>query len=487
MFIQYLFNEDYWSLDHSPRPVQTQNYYYANQHSKLLAQNIGAKNTLFAKVSVNNSANGIANHYTTAKAFANRKLIHPTLINKLINKYWQETIFLSTVNPLSDNYINQLKSAGVAMYQNEYKKFLLDFSKALTTRRIEVYLDDSSISANLKNRPTYIKYIWRKGLNFSLPDNPLKHFFNAKHLHNSNTNKSFLLKKIRSNDFPIFTIINGSNQIIMAEFPEKMLDDNNFLDKLHRWYYDCFLWTKNNQPLYEGLFFMNPEDAIEYKYHIQQKYPQSSKQNVLNIFASKLDLYYKLTTTSVPKIRFRLIPDLTELGELIFKYRKYRHVSFHKQQKYSSNYFQGQPIYIIQPILAFNKKTKKNMPINYRYSLHEDESQITYDAIFMNYKTTLIAWQKFREENKDYTLPSYPKLLVYNLEDFIKACESNKEIYNKNILFVPSKESYDFVKQYYNNPSQIHMLQKFSSTLLYFKVLSKRMLWSLTSRQPMNW
>lgn len=487
MFIQYLFNKDYGSLDLSSITVQIHNHSYNSQNSKLIAKNRSATNTLFATVNVNPSVNVITNHYTATQTFTNKKLIQPTFITKLLNKYWQETIFLSATNPLSDNYINQLKSTGVAMYQNEYKKFLLDFSRALTTRRIEVYLDDSKVSANEKSNPTYVKYIWRKGLNFSLPNNPLKNFLNVKDIHTSKSQPSLLLHKIRSNDFPLFTVINGSNQMIMAEFPEKMLNNKNVLDRLYRWYYDRFLWTRNNQPLYEGLFFMNPEDAMEYKYHIQQKYTASSKQNILDVFASKLDLYYKLTRTSAPKIRFRLIPDLTELGELIFKYRKYRHVSFHKQQKYSKNYFQGQPIYMIQPLLAFNKKSQKNMLINYRYKLYENTSQISYEAIFMNYKTTLTAWQKFRKENTDYILPSCPKILVYNLEDFIKTCENNKEINNRNILFVPSKESYDFLKQYYNNQSQIRVLQKFSSTLLYFKVLGKRMLWSLTSRQPMNW
>nr|QHD45175.1 Ycf80 [Grateloupia turuturu] len=487
MFIHYLFNKDYWFHDHHSVPVQTHNHSYRDQHIKLIAKNMSEIKSLFATVRVHQSINDVPNDYTATQKFTNRKLIHPTFITKLLNKYWQETIFLSTINPLSDNYINQLKSAGVAMYQNEYKKFLLDFSKALTTRRIEVYLDDSKVSTKIKSNSTYVKYIWRKGLNFSLPDNLLKNFLDGRYIDISNDKKSLLLNKISSNDFPVFTVINGSNQIIMAEFPEKMLNNKNVLDKLYRWYYDRFLWTKNNQPLHEGLFFMNPEDAIEYKYHIQQKYTQSSKQNVLDIFPSKLDLYYKLTRTPVPKIRFRLIPDLKELGELLFKYRKYRHVSFHKQQTYSKNHFKGQPVYTIKPILAFNKKSKKHMIINYQYKVHKNRSQKSYEAIFMNYKTALTAWQKFKKENINYSLPSYPQLLVYNLEDFIKTWENDKQNHGKDILFVPSKESYNFVKQYYNNQSQLSVLQKFSSTLLYFKVLGKRILWSLTSRQPMSW
>nr|YP_010986023.1 hypothetical protein NDC12_pgp195 [Polyopes affinis]WOL36941.1 hypothetical protein [Polyopes affinis] len=475
MFIQYLFNRDssaFYKFGSS--------YKINDKERNLIAKTNYTSATLVEK-------NKLSDSYRISQKFTNRELISPNFAARLINKYWQETIFLSITNPLSEKYINQLKSSGTAMYQNEYKKFLLDFSNALITGRIEASLNDSKLPDNTKNNPVYIKYVWRKGLNFSLPDNIFEFFTHKNDTGFSKTYRSGIIKKIKYNDFPVFTVVNGFNQIVIAESPEEMLNERNILDKLYQQYSNYFLSRVKNKPLHEGLFFINPGDAAEYKNYINQKYPQSSQQNHLNIFANKFELYHKLTKTIIPKVQFRLIPDLTELGELVFKYRKYKHVNFHYKQKYGRNYFQGQPIYLIQPVFVFNKKLKKIMPIQYYYKLNKNKDQISYEAIFMNYRTALIAWQKFKKQATDYNLPSYPKILVYNLEDFMKTFEDNKQVHERNILLIPSQESFQFLKQRYNKQSQIHILQKFSSSLLYLKVLSKRILWSLTSRQPTSW
>ena len=415
--------------------------------------------------------------------FANKKLISRNLVTKLINQYWQETIFLSMSNPISDTYINALQSSGIAVYKSQYKKFLLDFSKALNTGRIEVSVSSNQNLPNKASYDKYIKYVWRKGFNFPVPKlllyniNSLKYIFLAKE-HNNN-----LIQALNNNSFPLFTVVNKFNQIIMAEPAREIVNDTSMLDKIYRYYSQKFLFEQNNQPVYEGMFFINPEDALEYKNYIQNKYKNFSIGNNVEILASKLGFYYQISQKTISKTKFRLIPDLTELGKLLFEYRKLHNISFHKNQKYGKTYFQGQPIYLIQPTTVFDRRINKNIFIEHHYKIKRNHKEHRYQAVFMNYQTALSAWKKFRQENTNYKLPVYPKIIVYNLEDYLNTnINQNKA---EHLLFIPSKESFNFIKN--SIKYQTNMYQIFSSKWLYLQVLTKRIIWSLTSRQPNVW
>nr|QCI09000.1 hypothetical protein [Inkyuleea mariana] len=415
------------------------------------------------------------------------KLISCNFIIKFINKYWQETIFLSESNSLSDFYMNKLKSDGIGITTNEYKNFLLEFSKALINGRIRACISDSKIQLENNNNMTYIRYIWRKGLNFSLPQKIIYPFLYFKNNKFPNKLQNIWVKKLQQNEFPVFTIINGFNQIIVAESSPDTTFNKNLVDLLYKWYSKYFLVEQYNNILHEGLFFINPKDALEYQNYIQHKYKNSSLQNHVKSFASKLDVYYNLVRSYNSNIQFRLIPDLKEVGELIYRYRYYKHITFHKQQKYGKDYFQGQPIYLIQPILVSSKKTKENHLVNYFYNIKKNNSTKQYEAIFMNYKTAMLAWKKFRSYTSNYNLPVKPKLTVYNLEDFIKICENNNKIIEKNIIFVPSEDSYLFIKNKRQLDAQSNIMQLLSNKFLYMQIISKRIIWSLTSRQPISW
>lgn len=423
---------------------------------------------------------------TNSKDIFVQKFIYPNFFIKLINRYWQETIFLSISSPLSDNYINRLKSDGL-IYKHQSKKFLLDFSKALMTGRIDTSLNNSSLVSKIKSNSTYVQYIWRKGINLSFPVNIFQDFLIYKKSNFPNNNQRILIQKLKKNQFPIFTIVNGFNQIIIAEPSEKIILNQSLINKIYEWYNDYLLQKKYSKPLHQGLFFMNPCDALEYSNFIKNKYPHSSKENNLKIFSSRLDFYYRQVRTSIPKIQFRLIPDLKELSELMYKYRFYKNIYFHSNQKYNKDSFQGQPIYFIEPVFAINKKTKKVDLINFNYSLNEKKSIKYYEAIFTNYNTAILAWKKFCYESKDYKLPLNPKIMVYNLEDFLKTCEFNNQIKQRNLLFIPTKESYKFIYKRKSEKFKNQIIQIFSSKILFIKVFSKRLIWSLTSRQPISW
>uniref|UniRef100_UPI003002AA9B hypothetical protein n=1 Tax=Anunuuluaehu liula TaxID=3049639 RepID=UPI003002AA9B len=420
-------------------------------------------------------------------SLANKKLVSRNFIVQLLNKYWQETIFLSQPNLLSETYSSQLKSDGIAVYKSRYKKFLFDFSKALISGRIEATLQQQKDINTVSNNVTEIKYIWRKGLNFSLPKNIFNFLLYKRQLDFPNPTQLVLMKKLQQNKLPVFTIINNFNQIVVAEPSNELISKRGPINQIYQLYYDNFLWEKDHKPVYEGLFFVNPEDALEYQEYIKNKHINSSKYNNLNVFASGLDFYYKLVRISPPRVQFHLIPDLKELGKLIYKYQYYKNITFHNKQKHGRYFFQGQPIYLIQPILSKNKQTGKMNLVKYVYSLSRNETKQEYEAIFMNYQVALLAWQKFIEQNCNYNLPNKPNILIYNLEDFLKLYENNSDICNKNLLFVPIQESYEFVKANTSNKSQRNVSQILLKQFLRLQIITKRIVWSLTSRQPINW
>lgn len=419
----------------------------------------------------------------------NDKFIFRTFWQKFINQYWQETVFLSLPDSLSEIHVNKLKTDGIYIYKgNDYKNFLLQFNKALINGKIKVYINDLvDKDSFLKNKNSiYIKYIWKKQcyLYFSF----MKYF-----KPNTNNIINFSYKAIKAmtyNTLPLFTLVNNSNQLIMAESSEELLMKKNIFDSLSGVYNKFFINQVNTKKIYTGLFFINSEDAVEYKNYIKSKYLKSSRSNGIESFVSPLHIYYKLLQLSIRNIEFKLIPDLQEVSQLIYKYQYYKNIIFSKSQKYGKNYFQGQPIYLIQPCMAKHKYLNNKNVISYTYSDNKNSVRYKYQAIFLNYRTAIHAWNLFREQYTDYRLPVQPIIKVSNLEDFLNKNINTNNIKNKElkqILFVPSLETYTSIKNHLNLRYHNNLNQIISNKLLVTKSLFQRMIWSLTSRQPINW
>nr|ARW60572.1 hypothetical protein [Polysiphonia sp.] len=410
----------------------------------------------------------------------NNKFINRDLWRKLINKYIQETLFLSSSNTLSTSYVSKLRASGISVYKgNEYKNFLYRFNKDLVNGKINVTINNldylsTSISTIQKN--IYLKYKWSKFLNF-------KNLF------------SFMYKKDRSNtikrdishlfnfSIPLFVIVNNHKEIVLSESSDQ-------LSKGRAIFNFCSHFIKQNsntRALYTGLLFINPQDALEYKQYIQSKYSRSTHLTHIQVIPANIYLYYKLMTTLSENIEFRLIPDLKEISNLIYKYKKYKNISFTSKQKYSHNSFQGQPLYFIKPLYVKKKYSQYTMKVDYLYNFEHNGNYSKHNAGFLNYNTLIGAWKKFKEEYKDYNFPSIPEVSVSNFETFIQN-ESFKKNYTDTI-FLPSLQAYNFVKGYINTSYQ-HKQQFKSFVLnksLYLKTFCFRIFWSLTSRQPINW
>nr|WOA02476.1 hypothetical protein [Gloiopeltis furcata] len=445
-----------------------------NQHyakSRNLSEQILLKKK---KVRINNKLNSIA------KKFRSRDFVA-----QLIEQYWQETVFVSPVNKLSEHYRRKLKSASMATKQDEYKKFVFDFSKALVTERVETSLTGSNRDNLTRNRKvTVSKYVWRKGLNFFSLEQLRSYIFTRSKSSFLDNKQLKMMEQLKLNKLPIFTVVNNLNQIIVAEPSNELIVNNSILDRCYQLYYDKFVPSRYKRNLYEGLFFVNPQDALEYKESIKQKYSNYNKQYTLHLFAAGLDFYYKLMHLSPPRVKFHLIPDLKELGELLCKYQYLSNVSFYDKQKHGQKLFQGQPIYLIQSIKAKNKINKKIEPVHYIYQFSQNNGSSSYEPVFMNYNIALKAWQQFVERKSEYVLPNKPKVLVYNLESFLKDMDIHSR---KKFLFLPAEESYRFMNT--NNLTKLNspIYQTFVNRLIYCKIMTQRIFWSLTSRQPTKW
>nr|YP_009393487.1 hypothetical protein [Bostrychia simpliciuscula]ARW62049.1 hypothetical protein [Bostrychia simpliciuscula] len=438
------------------------------------------KSSLIIVSNSNNLINKSTRDLIKIKNYNN--FISRNLWQKLINKYLQETIFISASNHLSDKYINKVKAHGLSVYRaSDYKKFLLKFSQDLLNGKILVSMknkNNTNIDLLIDKHSKYVKYKWTKLLSFDL--------FKA--------NKAIFPKQISINNkkinyetLPLFTLINKNYQVLMSESSNKLFRSKSCFDLILKFFNSFLLKSTNDQKVYTGLLFVNPEDALEYRQYIQCKYIKSTRINSIQSVISSMNLYYNFLNSSIKNSEFRLIPDLKEVSDLIYKYRRYKHLSFDFKQKHGSNYFQGQPIYLIKPINVKNKNNNRKKSLDYSYFFNQKNTGIKYEPIFLNYQTAINAWNKFRQEYSYYDLPFQPELYVSNLEIFIKTSYYNNT--NHQIIFIPSFNTYKFIKNF--KQSKINNYRNIKQTVfhksLYIKTLLSRLIWSLTSRQPVNW
>lgn len=461
--------------------IVTKKYNYCN-YIAMVKIHDNMENLFKAKKNKDNSYKNITN-------LATQELVSRNFMIKLLNAYWQETIFVSRSNSLSNNYSNQLKSDGLAIYKNQYKKYLSDFSKALSVGRIEVAFSHNDKNKQINNiSNNEIKYIWKKGFNVFFPRNLLNLLFEYNQMRVFNNKRLKLFNNLQLNFFPLFTVINNSSQMIISESSDELIYKKNLLDKLYQYCFYNFSIHNNNQPIYQGLFFINPYDASEYKKHIEYKNKSINKHLNLNILPCNLSFYYQLFYKLSSKIQVYLIPDLKELGKLIHTYQYKNNISFHRKQKYSQYSFQGQPVYLIKSLMVKNKKTKQIELVEYSHSFNKKLNSKINKYIFFNYDVALFAWQKFLKDNIHYNLPNKPSIIVYNLEDFINdnSHEYDRNLYLKSCIFIPSKDSFNFLKSNLFLKSQKTTYENFMDNITAIQAIINRVIWSLTSKQPVN-
>nr|YP_010851190.1 hypothetical protein Ycf80 [Aphanocladia delicatula]WGH14110.1 hypothetical protein Ycf80 [Aphanocladia delicatula] len=446
---------------------------YFNQNSKL---NI-CSNILISNMDIHDTKRSY-NQFT--EEIEDKNLLSRNFWQKLINKYLQETIFISSANAVSSSYLVKLKASGLSIYTNNgYKNFLYKFSKDLLRGKVNVVSNNIDNEINfipIQKDNIYLKYKWSKLCNFkNLSFSSFKQDLYS--IFRNITTKSY------NSSLPLFIVVNNNNEIVVSESTDQLSKNRITLNKL-----SYFIQSnKHNKSFYLGLLFVNPRDAIEYRDYIRASSYNSTLSNNINVVVASTQLYYNLMMLRNKNTEFRLIPDLTEVSNLIYKYKKYKNISFNMNQKYSNNSFQGQPIYTIKPIYVKKRFSNYVKKLEYLYPFKKDQTSLKQKVGFLNYSTLIGAWKQFKQENYDYDLPSKPDISVSNFEAYIQ-----NPIYQKNysdIIFLPSVHTYNFIQRY----SQISLerTQGFKYWLfnksISLKISVFKVFWSLTSRQPTNW
>lgn len=420
-----------------------------------------------------------------SKDFYHRELSLPNKIQSLFNAYCQQVIFLYSSNSDSGNYTKVLESLQNIYNNRQFEQpFFSELNKDLMSGKINSKLEGSFLDFVAQDKTSSvfdIKYIWRKNFFLRIINKLNNTLFNKQQLvSQSQVNKQTLLG-LKENKFPVFTLTNKFNQIIVSEPAEEILIGKDAFTMLCNWFLDIFALNGNSRIKYKSWFFVNPKDAIEFRHYIKDKYPTSSKEYGLNVVAVNLSMYYRLSRTNHSRVEFRLIPDLSEVAQLITKYKYQKNLYFHPDQQYGRDYFKGQPIYILQLIdkIDTNKNILKHM--NYDYHIPRG---MQCKLVFTNYNLALKAKRRLNVYGRGNSFNTVIKILVYNLEDILNDINVSRTLGKQPFLLVPSKDSYDFIR--YNKQEVFYILKNMSPYLFNIQLWIKRIVYSLTTKRPTN-
>ena len=364
---------------------------------------------------------------------------------------------------------------------NTQKNLVFQLNWSLLGGTASATLDKGS--SNLINYKPCIKYMWYKRLHSRILSN-LSYIFSSllKATHSQKINKT-MLESIQYNEFPVFTLVNKFNQIIISELTtNSTLIPKSFLAKIYDWCLFQLNYSTNTK--YKSWFFVNSEDAQEFAQYISKRYTESTKEHGLNVVPVNLSMYYRMSRTLYPQIEFRLIPDLNEIAKLVDKYKYYKNVYFYRNQKHNSDYFKGQPIYIIRPV---DQMTKDKNLLEYssnHYTIRLNPENMQYKTIFTNYNIASKVLKKLNFHLKDHSINTKNKIMVYNLEDFLNDINCNSTMQRKNFEIIPPKCSYEFIKNREQNLSC--SLSNISIYLSHIKLWTKRIISSLVSNKPIS-
>lgn len=242
------------------------------------------------------------------------------------------------------------------------------------------------------------------------------------------TEQKYLLSKLKV--VPIYTVVNDNNEIVTASPRES----KNFysLHWIQEKVHELFFWRHDEGSISINLFFMNKEDASSYLHEICKKEPKEAETSGLKIKTIGLDVFYKLNRTSPPKTQNRLIADLKEIDSLLTNYISSSSCIVHPKQKYSKDWFQGNPIYTIKL-----QKNSTNKELSEYYFHNSKDKKI----IFFSREDAQKAWKNFLSRETNLPLPQNPKVEIYNLESLLFDTE-NLTDKSLELVFVPPYDTY---------------------------------------------
>jgi hypothetical protein len=342
--------------------------------------------------------------------------------------------------------------------------------------KIRTENDNTLFQNNKKLQSVIIQPNWNKpDIKIPTPQKILTIFSNKRSPNFPTREQKDLLSKLKF--IPIYTVVNKNNEIITASPREckNLYSFKWFQEK----YNELFFWSHDQGSVSVNLFFINREDASSYLHEICKKEPRESENLGLKIKSVGLDLFYKLNRTSSPKTQNRLVADLNEIDVVLkSEYSKYK-CKMHPKQKYSKDWFQGNPVYTI--------KFQKN-PAGKTLSEYFFQNSSEKKIIFFSKEDALKAWGIFLSKRPDLHVDNNPSLEIYNLESLLLDVENNSEL-SGNVIFVPPYSSYTKLESekkqvqltFHNRNSINDSVFKLKLSLKEIQRFYKGVLWLFTS------
>ena len=443
---------------------------------------INSNTTKLQKLIINNIDHSNETHIDNFNNYFQKN----QLIRKILHNYWTEYMYITSYALFNNSKDDSITRNYLVETSNSLNSFQssINVKKYLISNKIQVIGSSNLYSFS---HPLSVKYLYRQPFHqiykklLSIWQSGLQQYSLKRRMNH------YSFEILKKQKFPVFVVANGINEMIIGE-PEHFLKiPKSFLKKFLR-FEGAKVRPKGiyQLPPKEGYVFINPLDAVEYCHYWQSKYPYSSNELKMKIFIGTLEEFYPRSQIHFHETQLYLLPDLEEIGKLTTKYRQNSNVSFYSKQVHGKSYFQGQPIYFIQPILCkyVDKLTGKTSQRYFPNLL--DMKQKDYSSIFTTYQDALSTWAKYRKKFSGYTLPKKPKLNVYNLENFLENyCTQISEDIASNMLFrlVPSAETYQYIKNI-NTISMNSNNNIFAQFTLLAKIWTNRILWGMIKWYP---
>jgi hypothetical protein len=260
-----------------------------------------------------------------------------------------------------------------------------------------------------------------------------------------------LLSKLKQ--VPVYTVVNKQNEIVTASTRD--YKNYNSLQWVQSKYNELFFWEHDEGSVSINLFFMNKEDASSYLHEICKKEPKEAENLGLKVKTIGLDVFYRLNRTSAPKIQSRLVGDLEEIGLIVARYSSDSTCIMHPKQKYSRDWFQGNPIYVLKVHKNVNDKTLA------QYSIKDSYEE---KLVFFSKEDVMRAWKVFLAKKSELSLNTRPNIEIYNLENFLLDIENTPDSSSK-LTFIPPYKSYIDLRS--ENSQQVSVKKNLTEEYIY--------------------
>jgi len=382
---------------------------------------------------------------------------------------FQEAIVISTIH--DNNIFADVTNSWIKTHKdkNHHSLFYKEIFKALLTKQIHVTNSPIELK-NIDNKIISVqKYIWSKG--FKSPQ-----FYSSmggdNYVNTSSISTKFIMEQLSSS--PVFVVKNGFNEVILGHPLSRI--KRTALKQIAFSFSNVFHQPVATSPTSNGLFFFHPDDAIEFKNFLQSKCFEASKHMGIKIQPIGLHVAYKMNRKFAGDIQFRFIPDFKEVGDLIFKHQKAKNLIFHENQYYGKDFFQGQPIYMIQPI---NIKHRNGKISTIKFTGLNDKREV----VFTNLEAANKSWTNFIKTEPYLKRIKKPTLLVYNLESFLKDKEILYRADLTKFVVVTNKSAYITTKESiaipYSKSLSKHLKLNIKPQLFFIKLWMRRLLSTL--------